>query len=265
MSLNSLWESFLSGAEAEVRRFSLNELQIATQNFSDSYIISSADKNVFYRGVLTSSLKEVTVKKVDVLNADKTSEGWEVELSVLLRIRHPNIIKLHGFGAVEESRFLVYDYFPNHSLYHYLASDDHILSWEQRFTMIFGLAEGLKYLHQLQPPIILNNFNSSVILLKSCMMSEFCDTYSFGIVLMEILSGRSASRPVGEKSLKEEFIEAYFSDREAEFLDNRLVFSVAARAILDICYFVTGAGNSSITMELVLIKLRSIMDGRTGR
>ncbi|KAF3454208.1 hypothetical protein FNV43_RR04655 [Rhamnella rubrinervis] len=99
------------------------------------------------------------------------------EVSVLLRICHPNLVGLIGFCLEKGEQLLLVEYVPNKSLFDRLhttststfhaenAPLDH-LSWSNRLNIALDIARALDYLHShADPPIIHRDVKSSNILL----------------------------------------------------------------------------------------------------
>lgn len=85
------------------------------------------------------------MKRLKAMTA-KAEMEFAVEVEVLGRVRHKNLLSLRGFYAGGEERLIVYDYMPNHSLLSHLhgrRSADLLLDWPRRMQIAIGAAEGL--------------------------------------------------------------------------------------------------------------------------
>ncbi|KAF3967428.1 hypothetical protein CMV_008574 [Castanea mollissima] len=171
-------------------------------------------------------------------NERKGRDGVAVEVEILGRVRHKNLLGLRGFYAGGDERLIVYDYMPNHSLITHLhgqLAEDCLLDWPRRMRIAIGSAEGLAYLHhEANPHIIHKDIKASNVLLDTKFeakvadfgfaklipegvthlttrvkgtlgylaleyamwgkVSESCDVYCFGILLLEIVSAKKANR-----------------------------------------------------------------------
>ena len=76
----------------------------------------------------------------------KAEMEFAVEVEVLGRVRHKNLLGLRGYCAGTDQRLIVYDYMPNLSLLSHLHgqfASEVQLDWKKRMNIIIGSAEGL--------------------------------------------------------------------------------------------------------------------------
>ncbi|KAM7366773.1 hypothetical protein PAMP_014720 [Pampus punctatissimus] len=174
--------------------------------------------------------------------------------------QHPNILDLLGCFSDEERYCLVYPYLPNGSLFHRLHHQDGKppLSWQERLTIIKGVAKALHHLHTAQPcPVICGNISSANILLDDALqpklsdfglahlrpnsVNQYCtitldmssyrnlgylpkecirggklsfslDVYSFGMVIMETLTGRKVIEAESKQRLLRDLLASEVED-----------------------------------------------------
>lgn len=193
--------------------FRLSELRDATNGFKEFNKLGRGSYGFVYKAVLTDG-RQVAVKRANAATIIHTnSRDFEMELEVLCNIRHRNIVNLLGYCSEMGERLLVYEYMPHGTLHDHLHSGLSPLNWSLRLKIAMQAAKGLEYLHkEAEPPIVHRNVKTSNILLDSdwgARIADFglltanekdlgaggdmkTDVYNFGIVLLEILSGRKA-------------------------------------------------------------------------
>ncbi|KAK1411085.1 hypothetical protein QVD17_37629 [Tagetes erecta] len=181
----------------------------------------------------------IAIKSLVVSNMTPYPDDFDREVSVLGKLKHPNLVTLKGYYWTSKLQLLVTDFVPNGSLHtklHERSSSDPPLSWRNRFKILLGTAKGLAYLHHsFRPPIMHYNIKPNNILLdenlnpkvsdfglarvisrldkhvmksrfesalgyvapelacQSLRVNEKCDVYGFGVLILEIVTGR---RPI---------------------------------------------------------------------
>ncbi|XP_022876270.1 probable receptor-like serine/threonine-protein kinase At4g34500 [Olea europaea var. sylvestris] len=258
------------------RMYSLKELKIATNQFSDENVIGEGGYGIVYRGILHDG-SVVAVKSLRN-NKGQAENEFKVEVEAIGKVRHKNLVCLIGFCAEGSQRLLVYEYIDNGNLEQWLHGDVGLVSpltWEIRMKIAIGTARGLAYLHEgLEPKVVHRDVKSSNILLdrkwnpkvsdfglakllgseksyvttrvmgtfgyvspdyaSTGMLNEGSDVYSFGILLMELITGRSPvdySRPPGEMTLVDWFKGMVLSRRGEELVDSMIDVPPPPRAL----------------------------------
>ncbi|XP_071731869.1 PTI1-like tyrosine-protein kinase At3g15890 [Rutidosis leptorrhynchoides] len=220
------------GKKQTWRIFSLKELHAATNNFNYDNKLGEGGFGSVYWGQLWDG-SQIAVKRLKVWS-NKAEMEFAVEVEILARVRHKNLLSLRGYCAEGQERLIVYDYMPNLSLLSHLHgqhSGESVLDWSRRMTIAIGSAEGIVYLHHhATPHIIHRDIKASNVLVDSdfnaqvadfgfaklipdgathvttrvkgtlgylapeyAMLgkaSESCDVYSFGILLLELFTGK---------------------------------------------------------------------------
>ncbi|OVA07016.1 Protein kinase domain [Macleaya cordata] len=149
------------------RWYTLKELEIATDRFSDGNVIGEGGYGVVYRGILPDN-SVIAVK--NLLNKKGQAEKeFKVEVEAIGKVKHKNLVGLIGYCAEGAQRMLVFEYVENGNLEQWLHGDVgpvSPLTWDIRMKIAVGTAKGLAYLHEgLEPKVVHRDIKSSNILL----------------------------------------------------------------------------------------------------
>ncbi|XP_051131551.1 U-box domain-containing protein 35-like isoform X2 [Andrographis paniculata] len=163
----------LSHTDMRLRRYAIEEIEIATEHFSDSRKIGEGGYGPVYKCYLDHTPVAVKVLRPD---AAQGRAQFQQEVEVLSCIRHPNMVLL--LGACPEYGCLVYEYMANGSLDDLLfrRGNTPVLSWQLRFRIAAEIATGLLFLHQTKPePLVHRDLKPGNILLDRNFVSKISD------------------------------------------------------------------------------------------
>ncbi|KAJ0969059.1 hypothetical protein J5N97_021936 [Dioscorea zingiberensis] len=163
------------------RRFQWSEIETHTGNFT-STVIGEGGFSTVYLADLPAGSAAVKVLR----NSERLHRAFRLELDILLRLRHPHIVRLLGFcdDRDGERGALVFEYVPSGSLHEKLHNDGETgaLSWPQRVSIVFKLAAAMDYLHEgCELQIVHGDIKSSNVLLGEHLEPKLCD---FGFARM---------------------------------------------------------------------------------
>ncbi|KAG0555018.1 hypothetical protein KC19_12G137300 [Ceratodon purpureus] len=177
----------------DLDRFTLQELERATNNFSEEYFIGEGGFGKVYRGVLPDG-KVVAIKCASNEGAQGQTE-FRNELALLSRLHHRHLCALEGFCDEDGLQLLVYEFMVNGDLHQNLFGKSS-LNAAQRFEVAVGIARGLDYLHSFaNPPVIHRDIKPSNVLLDEYNVAKLAD---FGISkATPELHTHISTRPVG--------------------------------------------------------------------
>uniref|UniRef100_A0A5B6ZM04 non-specific serine/threonine protein kinase n=1 Tax=Davidia involucrata TaxID=16924 RepID=A0A5B6ZM04_DAVIN len=152
----------------QLKRFSLRELQVATDSFSNKNILGRGGFGKVYKGRLADG-SLVAVKR---LKEERTQGGelqFQTEVEMISMAVHRNLLRLRGFCMTPTERLLVYPFMVNGSVASCLRERPDTqspLDWPIRKRIALGAARGLAYLHDhCDPKIIHRDVKAANILL----------------------------------------------------------------------------------------------------
>lgn len=214
----------VSGCLDKYKVYGIDELRAATDEFDERCIIQGS----VYKGSIDGELYAIKKMKWNAYEELKILQ--KVNHGNLVRLEGFCI------DHEEANCYLVYEYVENGSLHSWLHENkNEKLSWKTRLRIAIDVANGLQYIHEhTRPKVVHKDVKSSNILLDSNMRAKIAnfglaksgcnaitmhivgtqgyiapeylsdgvvstkmDVFSFGVVLLELVSGREATDEEG--------------------------------------------------------------------
>ncbi|KAF5793511.1 putative protein kinase RLK-Pelle-RLCK-VIIa-2 family [Helianthus annuus] len=162
-------------------QFRYKVLKAATGKFCSKNLAGQGGCSDVYKGWLGYRTATpgcglpVAVKRIKKQGYQGLDE-WNNELRILSSFHHPNVVKLLGYCAEGVHRMLVFEFMCNGSLEENLSRECcREVEWSKRMEIAKGLARGLEYLHNMDPPVIHRDIKSANILLDHDFTPKIAD------------------------------------------------------------------------------------------
>ncbi|KAL9158734.1 hypothetical protein ABFS82_08G088200 [Erythranthe guttata] len=173
-------------AERTCRRFSLDEILLATENFSDALLIGNGGFGKVYKGHIDNEHTTIAIKRLES-NSKQGPKEFLTEIETLSELRHVNLVSLIGYCNEKGEMILVYEYMPCGTLADHiykLVGENNTcsyLTWKQRLDTCIGAGRALDYLHTCHG-VIHRDVKTSNILLDENFIAKVSD---FGLAKLE--------------------------------------------------------------------------------
>lgn len=148
--------------------------------------------------VFKAKWKETIVAVKSISIEDEEDESFEKEAQLLSSLKHPNIITFYGISLSDTRKLMVVEYFEKGSLdkvIHNLKIGTQYLSLKEKLGYLSDVANGVSYLHNLQPNhIVHRDLKPANILVDNNNMCKVCD---FGLSRVVTSNKSSLTSNVG--------------------------------------------------------------------
>ncbi|KAJ8630465.1 hypothetical protein MRB53_023788 [Persea americana] len=159
--------------------FKYSTLEKATGSFDIANKLGQGGFGTVYKGVLADG-REVAVKRLFFNNRHRAADFYN-EVNIISSVEHKNLVRLLGCSCSGPESLLVYEFLPNQSL--------------DRFIFDFGLARSFQEDKSHISTAIAGTLGyMAPEYLAHGQLTEKADVYSFGVLLIEIVTGRQNNR-----------------------------------------------------------------------
>jgi len=221
--------------------YSHADLAAATSNFHNSKRLGAGCYGAVYRGEMKDG-SDVAIKAIDLSILMGKGEcpqdaGFDEEVQLLSKFRHPHLVTLLGWGQHGLHRYLVYEFLSGGDVFqrlHKSRTGQLNFPWHERLSVLLDAASGLSHMVNATPKAFHRDIKSANILLdrhhtakmadfglactshhggtnvtvksiggtpgykcpvyeRSGRCTEGSEVYSFGMVMLEVLTGLAPS------------------------------------------------------------------------
>ncbi|XP_077218394.1 uncharacterized protein LOC143852695 [Tasmannia lanceolata] len=139
------------------------DYEILWENLTIGEQIGQGSCGTVYHGLWYGS--DVAIKVFSKQEySDELIFSFRQEVSLMKRLRHPNILLFMGAVTSPQRLCIVTEFLPRGSLFQLLQRNTSRLDWRRRVHMALDIARGMNYLHHCNPPIIHRDLKSSNLL-----------------------------------------------------------------------------------------------------
>uniref|UniRef100_A0A0E0BPU3 non-specific serine/threonine protein kinase n=1 Tax=Oryza glumipatula TaxID=40148 RepID=A0A0E0BPU3_9ORYZ len=171
----------------------MNSIHTSAIDFAKAMEAVSNHSNIFLKTRFCTYYKAVmpngstySVKQINC--SDKIfqigSQGKVAhELEVLGKLSNSNVMVPLAYVLTEDNAYIIYEHVHKGTVFDFLhAGRSDVLDWPSRYSIAFGLAQGLTFLHGCTQPVLLLDLSTRTVHLKSMNEPQIGDVELYKIV-----------------------------------------------------------------------------------
>lgn len=162
--------------ELELRRFLLRNVHDTGNLLGRGSYAEVRELRVGGRKCAGKKLHALLFASASIEEKEKMLSRFKIECSLLASLKHPNVVEFVGVYWESGSRLpiLVMEFLPL-TLAAYVEENGTILMEGVRYTILHDVAQGLQYLHKLDPPVVHRDLSANNVLLTESMQAKISD------------------------------------------------------------------------------------------
>lgn len=171
------------------RELTYASLIMATDGFNSGRLLGSGGAGSVFKADFDDSDSPLAgkvgaVKVIDTHRSDPNVAGFEEEVKILRRVRHPNIVALRGWAMHRSFRCLVYEFMDGSDAQARLKrckEGAKGFPWHERLRLATDMAAGLAFLHNSEPRVFHRDIKPANVLMDTTGPAKIAD---FGMALL---------------------------------------------------------------------------------
>ncbi|KAK4285848.1 hypothetical protein QN277_002487 [Acacia crassicarpa] len=270
----------LKGLDLTTGMFTLKEIKAATNNFNADNKIGEGGFGPVFKGILRDG-RLIAVKKLSAKSRQGNREFLN-EVGMIFALHHPCLVKLYGCCVEGDQLLLVYEFMDNNSLARALFGSEEFqlkLEWPTRHKICVGIARdlnpkisdfGLAKLYEEEN----THISTRIAGTRGYMAPEYAmrgyltkkaDVYSFGIVALEIISGKTNTTQKSEEEcfyLRDWAHQLKDRNHLMDLVDPKLGEDFNKEEIMTVIDVALQCTENSPALRPTMTKVLSILEGR---
>ncbi|KAJ7947809.1 Tyrosine-protein kinase [Quillaja saponaria] len=247
-----------------IRQLTISELEEATINFSQNNVIGEGRFGLVYKGLLQDG-SVVAIKR----NLNTPSQHFMREVEQIAHIHYTHLVKLIGYCEDSHQQLLVYDYLPNGNFGKHLYDTEGLpigkLGHATKAIYCFGSSQRLgtpSHGNRDGP----SSYTDPELNLSKNHSEKSTDVHSFGVFLLELISGRAAHGKNHSHSQDNLVLQVKYSSDLNKFVDRTLGEHTlhAARQIMELALQCLDIISNRPSMRRVVHELERIQEIEIG-
>lgn len=152
----------------------LTDLEIDVEDLVFDKCVGQGAHSIVYKGYWRGCVVGIKHIKGEAFCGSEERIGqsehqFHQELSLMVRLRHPNLVLFMGASLRRAALCVVMEYCSGGNLFDLLYGTQHkpktLLTWAQKYTLCVDIAKAMVFLHTASPPIIHRDLKSLNVLL----------------------------------------------------------------------------------------------------